>query len=139
MHWPELLDLDFSPEFEFRTARSGGPGGQHVNKTESKVELRFDLAQSQLLDEAQRAYLLKRLENKLLSEGVLSITCQEKRSQHDNRATAIKKFYAVLEKALQERKRRIPTKPGAGVREARLKTKKVQSEKKTMRQKPPLS
>lgn len=135
MRWPELLTADFTPEFEFRTARSGGPGGQHVNKVETKVELRFSIPRSSLLTEEQKTYLLARLSGRVLPGGVIALSAQEKRSQYDNRVLVVRKFYRLLEQALYERKKRIATKPGAGVREARLWNKKVTGEKKLLRRK----
>lgn len=129
----DIKNIDFLPELEFQTSRSGGPGGQNVNKVETKVELRFDIQASNLLTDFQKAKLLEKLQNQLVQENILAITAQEKRSQLQNKELVIKKFYKVLEKAFHEKKKRIPSKTPQAVVEKRLKTKKIDSEKKTLR------
>ena len=129
----DIKTIDFLPELEFQTSRSGGPGGQNVNKVETKVELRFDIQTSNLLTDTQKTKLLEKLQNQLVQESILAITAQEKRSQLQNKELVIKKFYKVLEKAFHEKKKRIPSKTPQAVVEKRLKTKKIDSEKKTLR------
>ncbi len=127
----ELPDL--SAEFVFNTSRSSGPGGQNVNKVESRVELRFDLATSTLLTYKQRRLLKKNLAIKLVQESLLIITSQEKRSQKANKENAIKKLYEILNEGLYEEKERIATKPSKSAVNARLKGKKLDGEVKKLR------
>jgi ribosome-associated protein len=124
---------EFLPELQFQTARSSGPGGQNVNKVESKVELRFRPAASALLSEEQKQRLLEKLASRLTSEGDLIVTSQEDRSQSRNRELALQKFYELLTKALHRPKARKATKPSAGAVRKRLESKKKNSEKKANR------
>lgn len=127
---------NIKPEFQFRTSRSGGAGGQHVNKVETKVEVRFDIKNSQLLSDDLKTKLAERLADKLSGEGILSVISQASRSQLKNKELAVKKIIKILRKALYEPKKRKPTKPGKGAIEERLKLKKSQSQKKALRTKP---
>lgn len=122
-----------SGELEFGFSRSGGPGGQHVNKVNTKVTLKWDVANSQLLDEEQRTLLLKKLAKRLTKEGVLVLTSQEGRSQLANKEDAIAKLDALLAKAFVKKKKRKPTKPTKASVEKRLEAKKKLSEKKKWR------
>jgi ribosome-associated protein len=120
-------------ELRFRTSRSGGPGGQNVNRTETRVELLFDVAHSASLSDEQRARLLARLQGRLDGEGVLHIVSTATRSQLENRADAIARFQALLQAALRPPKKRFATRPTAAGRERRLKGKSVRSQAKARR------
>ncbi|RFP66232.1 aminoacyl-tRNA hydrolase [Hymenobacter lapidiphilus] len=124
---------DFLPELQFQTSRSSGPGGQNVNKVESRVELRFRIADSQLLSDEQKQTLLEKLASRLTQEGELLVTAQEDRSQLRNRETALLKFHQLLTKTLHRPKTRRPTKPGKGAVRKRLESKKKHGEKKANR------
>ncbi len=123
----------FLAEVVIQTSRSSGPGGQNVNKVESRVEVRFHVADSQLLTDAQKALILEKIGPRLTAEGLLLVTAQESRSQLDNRATALRKLREVLATALRRPKPRRATKPSAGAVRKRLEGKKKQSEKKANR------
>ena len=129
----KINGISFLPELSFKTSRSSGKGGQHVNKVESRVELNFNVLESQLLTEEQKQLILERLHNRIDKEGVLQITVQKERSQYLNKAAAIEKFYELLEKALKKKKKRKPTKISEAAKQKRLKEKKELSEKKQSR------
>lgn len=132
----KIRNRGLEKEIQFHTSRSGGPGGQHANKVETSVELRFDIHSSSLLNEDEKQRLLKKLSNKTTKEGELIITAETKRSQAQNKDEALEKFYSMLEKALKRPKKRKPTKPTKASKEKRLKEKKKHGEKKSFR-KPP--
>jgi len=120
-------------ELTYLTSRSSGPGGQHVNKTESKVELRWNLDKSNALSEEKKEVLRKRLGKKLSTEGELIMYSQETRSQLKNKEIVTNRFLELIERMLRPRKRRISTKPRRSAVEKRLKDKKENSEKKRRR------
>lgn len=124
---------EFYKELKFQTARSGGAGGQHVNKIETKVQLFFDISNSRLLDDLEKQRLMEKLQNRIDQEGVLSIQSQEKRSQNQNKEIAVKKFYDLMRSAFRRKKVRKATKPSKSAIEKRLKEKKARSEKKSNR------
>jgi len=120
-------------ELIFSTSRSGGPGGQNVNKVNTKTELRFDIANSLHLTEPEKEKIMSRLKNRITSDGVLIITSQSERTQFMNRKRSQEKFYLLLASALTEKKKRRSTQPtGASVKE-RLEKKKIRSSIKKMR------
>lgn len=128
-----LQNRDFSPEFTFNTSRSGGPGGQNVNKVSTKVELRFNVVESVLLWADEKEIILKNLENKINKDGELILVSQSERSQLANKEKVIEKFYMLLRKALTPQKKRKPTKQTKESKEKRLQKKRVISEKKSRR------
>ena len=132
----EISSRDFSKEFEFQTSRSSGPGGQNVNKVETRVTLRFRVASSELLEQREKDRLLLKWKNKLTSEGELLVSAEKHRSQLRNREEAIKIFGQLLEKAFTDPKPRKKTKPSKGAIQERLNSKKKHSDKKANRRKP---
>jgi len=130
-----LRNRHFEQEFEFITSRSGGPGGQHVNKTNSKVELRFNIEKSALLFDEEKERIREKLVRKINKDGILQITAQEERSQIKNKRICIKKFYKLLEDALKKSKKRKKTRPSLKSVLKRLERKKQHSEKKDRRRK----
>lgn len=124
-------------EATVKTSRSGGKGGQNVNKVSTKVELVFDVAASSLFSEREKERLLRKLAEKLDSEGLLHVVSQASRSQADNKATALEKLAKLLENALKEPKKRVATKPKKSSVEQRLNSKKKTGEIKKLRGRKP--
>ena len=131
-----LTGIPFERELVFTSSRSSGPGGQHVNKVSTKVELRFHIPNSGLLNDEEKDILLIKLKNKINSEGELIIVSQDERSQLKNKEKVIEKFYELLQKALIPPKKRKPTKPSQASKEKRLEKKRIIANKKEKR-KPP--
>lgn len=123
-------------EFHFSTSRSGGPGGQHANKADTQVELRFNVPGSELLMEDEKQRLMQKLSHRISKAGDLILTDESSRSQAKNKKGVEEKFYSLMEEALKKPKKRKPTKPGRAARKKRLDEKKKHSEKKDLR-KPP--
>jgi ribosome-associated protein len=125
-------------ELHFKAIRSSGAGGQHVNKTSSKVELTFDLENSNSLSENEKLILKTKLSSRLTKENLLLLFCDESRSQHRNKDIIIKRFLDVLKTSLIRPKKRRPTKPTKGSVKRKSENKKRISVKKTLRKKPKL-
>jgi ribosome-associated protein len=120
-------------ELRCRFSRSSGPGGQNVNKVESKVEVAFDVGSSPSLTDRQRAQIRHALAGRIDAEGVLRVVVQDSRSQWANREAAREKLAALLRAALTPRKRRIATGPSKGSKERRFRTKKHRADIKKNR------
>ncbi|EDM44254.1 hypothetical protein SCB49_04475 [unidentified eubacterium SCB49] len=125
-------------ELVFKALRSSGPGGQHVNKTASKVEVHFNVQHSNALAPSEIIRLNEKLKNKISSEGTIVLNCGETRSQHKNKAIVIERLLNLITESLKVQKKRKKTKPSKAVIEKRLKLKKNQALKKTNRKRPSL-
>ncbi len=131
----KLQGRNFEREFDFITSRSSGAGGQHVNKTNSKVELRFDVYNSNLLTVDEIELLHRNLSTRINKEGILQIVSQKSRSQIKNKKDCINRFYILLEEGLTIPKKRKKTKRSRSSILKRLQSKKKQSKKKENRKK----
>ena len=120
-------------ELQYRTARSSGAGGQHVNKVETKVEVIFDISSSLGLSEPEKTLIISRIENKLTKEGLLQISSQEARSQLQNKEISDKKLFQLLTASLVVEKERKPVRIPKGVVAARKKAKALRSDIKVLR------
>jgi ribosome-associated protein len=123
------------PEWEltFSFSPSGGPGGQHANRAATRATLFFDVATSPSLTEPQRRRIQRRLAGRIDQDGILQVSAQDTRSQHQNRQLAIERFQAMLAKAVRPRKRRRKTRPSAAANERRLRRKKRRGRRKMER------
>lgn len=125
--------IDLSIEISFKTARSGGKGGQNVNKVETMVEGYWDVAASRFFDEQQKAVIFFKLANRINADGVLLVKSQEERSQLGNKQRVVEKINQLVAQALIPKRARIATKPGRAVKEKRLESKKLNSLRKQNR------
>ena len=124
------------PELIFTTSRSSGPGGQNVNKVNSKVTLKFNVTGSTILTDEEKETISRKLHSRITVDGTLILTSQDKRSQLQNKEEVVQKFDKLLIKAFEKKKVRKATKPSKGSIQDRIKKKKQHSEKKKWRQKP---
>ena len=122
-------------ELNYKTSRSGGKGGQNVNKVETKVEITYNLYNSRVFSEEQKQKLSVKLKNKLNEEGELRIVSENFRTQLENKNGAVKKLISLLNQALKMDKKRKATKPTKAGKESRLDTKKRRGETKQLRRK----
>ena len=120
-------------ELEFIASRSGGPGGQNVNKVSSRVTLRFDLERTTALNAGQRKRVREKLSSRISKEGVLQISSQRTRSQEFNREDVVTRFAELLRDALREEKARVKTRATRASREERLKEKRIKTAVKQAR------
>ena len=131
----KIKAADLRSEIDFATARSSGPGGQHVNKVNTKVILRLDVKHSGVLNDHQKEALLTKLASRITKEGVLVLTAENKRTQLQNREVVLKKLDKLLAQAFAIRKKRKSTTPTKASVKKRLDEKKLKAEKKKWRKK----
>lgn len=127
---------DLNQELTFVASRSSGPGGQNVNKVNTRMELRFDVVHSAVLSQEQKHRILEKLKNRISNEGILIVASQRSRSQLKNKENALDKFHRLIAEALTPETKRKPTKPPPSVDKKRLEEKQKLSEKKQWRMPP---
>ena len=126
---------DLQKEITYKTSRSGGKGGQNVNKVSSKVELLFSVNNSLLFTDEEKELLNSKLQSRFNKDGLVQVICDEERSQYLNKEKAVERLILLLTKALHQPKKRKASKPSKAAKAARINAKRIQGEKKESRKK----
>jgi ribosome-associated protein len=135
---PDSIKEQLLAEVQFSASRSGGPGGQNVNKVNTKIELRFSVQESEVFDEDQKQLILLKLKNRINNQGELLVTSSAERTQWRNKEKATRKFFELIEKALTKTRKRKKTQPTVASQLKRIENKKKRGQKKQLRKSPEL-
>jgi ribosome-associated protein len=130
-----MNNLDFNKELSFKTSRSSGKGGQHVNKVETRVELFFDVTNSAVLTEEQKALALQNLKNRISNDGVFQLANETERSQKRNKEVVVKRFYEMIQFAITPKPKRKFTRIPRNVIRRQKEEKRRTGQKKALRKK----